>query len=233
MGDSPKGTNKMSLSKYLLVACEESQRVTTAFRTKGIEAYSCDILPTSGDHPEWHIKGDVLSIINGGRFMTMDGKFHFVDKWYGIIAFPPCTYFTNAGGQCWSEKLFSREYIEDRKRKRFEMFGLVLKIWGANSERVAIENPVGWLSTHWQKPSQIIEPYYFGDNAKKRTCLWLRGLPLLKPTDLLAKPMPTYTQTGGVRDGTNRYFAECVQGSINRSKTFPGVAEAMADQWGF
>ena len=117
--------------------------------------------------------------------------------------------------------------------KMQEAYLPLMEVWGANSERVAIENPVGWLSTHWQKPSQIIEPYYFGDNAKKRTCLWLRGLPLLKPTDMLAKPMPTYTQTGGVRDGTNRYFAECVQGSINRSKTFHGVAEAMADQWGF
>lgn len=203
----------------ILIACEESQRVCDAFRRKGHEAYSCDILPTSGSHPEWHLQQDVTPLL--------------LERWDMVIAFPPCTYFTNAGGQCWSEKLFSREYIEDRKRKRLEMFGLVLKIWGANSERVAIENPVGWLSTHWQKPSQIIEPYYFGDNAKKRTCLWLRGLPLLKPTDMLAKPMPTYTQRGGVRDGTNRYFAECVQGSVNRSKTFYGVANAMADQWGF
>ena len=203
----------------ILVACEESQRVCEAFRKKGHEAYSCDILPTSGNHPEWHLQQDVRPLLK--------------EKWDMVIAFPPCTYFTNAGGQCWNERLFSKDSIEKRKILRQEMFVLVLDIWNSNSEKVSIENPVGWLSTHWQKPSQIIEPYYFGDNAKKRTCLWLRGLPLLKPTHMLAKPMPTYTQKGGVRDGTNRYFAECVQGSINRSKTFHGVAEAMADQWGF
>lgn len=215
----------------LLIACEESQRVCVAFRKKGIAAFSCDLLPCSGGHPEWHIMGNVLNLLSENVcFTTMDGVYHCVPHWAGIIGFPPCTLFTLAGGQCYSVEKFGQDYVDRRKKERLEALEFVKQLYSF-SNYCAIENPVGTLSTLWKKPSQIIEPYYFGDPVKKRTCLWIKGFSLLKPTNLLEKPKPTYIQQGGVRSGVNRYFAETIQGSINRSKTFYGVADAMASQW--
>ncbi len=198
----------------ILIACEESQTVCKAFRAKGHEAYSCDILPCSGGHPEWHIQGDVFKQLNKG--------------WDMIIAHPPCTYFAKAG----------MHYLKTqpgRWEKHAEMLALWNAIWDTPVRMIAMENPVGWLNTNWKKPDQIIHPYYFGDPALKETCLWLRGLPILTPTNMLPRPQPTHfiIRKSGKRKG-QKYYMNWREGKSAkvRSKTFQGIADAMADQWG-
>lgn len=225
-----------------MVACEESQRVCTAFRNRGHEAYSCDIEPCSGGHPEWHIQDDVLKLINGNCiFQTSDGKVHTITgKWDMIIAFPPCTYLTSVGTRHYSLKCNSAQKVNERIKKREIAAKFFMAFAAADCERIAIENPVGYMNTHWRKPDQIIHPYYFGDNAKKRTCLWLKNLPKLKPTNMLPEPDPVYICQGDKRRGKKIGWCEGMRGvkggqkerSKARSKTFPGIAEAMAEQWG-
>lgn len=225
-----------------MAACEESQRVCTAFRNRGHEAYSCDIEPYSGGHPEWHIQDDVLNLINGNCiFQTSDGKVHtIIGKWDMIIAFPPCTYLTSAGARHYSLKCNSAQKVTERIKKREIAAKFFMTLAFADCERIAIENPVGYMNTQWRKPDQIIHPYYFGDNAKKRTCLWLKKLPKLKPTNMLPEPDPVYICQGSKCRGKKIGWCEGIRGvkggqkerSKARSKTFPGIAEAMADQWG-
>lgn len=225
-----------------MAACEESQRVCTAFRNRGHEAYSCDIEPYSGGHPEWHIQDDVLNLINGNCiFQTSDGKVHtIIGKWDMIIAFPPCTYLTSAGVRHYSLKCNSAQKVTERIKKREIAAKFFMTLAFADCERIAIENPVGYMNTQWRKPDQIIHPYYFGDNAKKRTCLWLKKLPKLKPTNMLPEPGPVYICQGSKCNGKKMGWCEGIRGvkggqkerSKARSKTFPGIAEAMADQWG-
>lgn len=225
-----------------MAACEESQRVCTAFRNRGHEAYSCDIEPYSGGHPEWHIQDDVLNLINGNCiFQTSDGKIHtIIGKWDMIIAFPPCTYLTSAGVRHYSLKCNSAQKVTERIKKREIAAKFFMTLAFADCERIAIENPVGYMNTQWRKPDQIIHPYYFGDNAKKRTCLWLKKLPKLKPTNMLPEPDPVYICQGSKCNGKKIGWCEGIRGvkggqkerSKARSKTFPGIAEAMADQWG-
>lgn len=174
----------------VLVACEESQRVCTAFREKGHEAYSCDILEPSGGHPEWHIQGDVLRILNGNcNFATMDGENHSIaGKWDMIIAFPPCTHLA-VSGAAW----FAKKREDGRQREGIEFF---MKFLNADCEKIIIENPIGIISGNYInlwfpdladkyyfpiKPTQIIQPWQFGDNYAKSTCLWLKGVPRLSP----------------------------------------------------
>ena len=175
----------MKCQVKVLIACEESQRVCSAFRELGHEAYSCDIQKCSGGHPEWHICNDALDIINGNTdFFTTDGKLHTVNKWDLIIAHP-----------------------------------------------LAVENPVGVMNTVYRSPDQIIHPYYFGDPELKRTCLWLKNLPVLDYSEtIIDKPKPI----GIGSNGKKVYFTEgCSKNrSVARSKTFPGIARAMAEQWG-
>lgn len=154
----------------ILVACEESGRVTAEFRKRGHEAYSCDILPTSGGHPEWHIQGDVLPLLT--------------QKWDMIIAFPPCTYLTVSGNR-WFADRYGKKALE-RKQKRKEAAEFFMAFALADCPKIAIENPVGYMSNAYRKPDQIIQPYYFGDEARKTTCLWLKGLPLLRPTQVVS-----------------------------------------------
>lgn len=149
----------------VLVACEESQAVTKELRALGVEAYSCDILDTSGEHPEWHLKQDVIPLLK--------------EKWDMIIAFPPCTYLTVTGNRWFNVERYGEKALK-RLDDRKTAIEFVKTIWNANSKHIAIENPVGILSTEFRKPSQIIEPYYFGDPFEKRTCLWLKNLPKLK-----------------------------------------------------
>lgn len=150
----------------LLVACEESQRVCIAFREKGHEAYSCDIIECSGGHPEWHIKADVLPLLNGNcKFKTMDGVEHEINgKWDMIIAHPPCTYLTVAGNRHFSKRINPPEKIAFREKKRKEAFDFVIKISKAKCKKIVIENPVGYLNTNWKKPTQIIHPYFFAES---------------------------------------------------------------------
>lgn len=218
----------------ILIACEESQRVTIEFRNLGHNAFSCDIINSSGGHPEWHINQDVIPLLNGNcSFITEDGKSHFIsNKWDMIISFPPCTYLTFAGNQMLSEKLRTAEQIAYRKKQRSLAAQFFLSFINANCEKIAVENPLGYMSTFYRPADQIIHPYYFGDNEMKRTCLWLKGLPCLVPSPYSIKPDPISKKP----NGKNVYFVESVSAprserSIIRSKTFPGVAKAMAFQW--
>lgn len=178
----------------VLVACEESQAVCKAFRELGHEAYSCDIIECSGGHPEWHIKGDVLPLLNGHcSFHTMDGKPHaLIQRWDMIIAFPPCTYLTNAGARhLWKGGALNEErYAKGLEGKKFFM-----EFFNADCPKIAIENPTPSKIYELPKHSQVIQPYQFGHPFTKRTQLWLKGLPLLKPTDLV-EPERTWCPSG-------------------------------------
>lgn len=233
----------------VLVACEESQRVCSAFRTRGHEAYSCDIIDPSGGHPEWHIKQDVLPILNprphlgdlsrgelpwiGINFYTMNNQYHQVDRWDLIIAHPPCTYLTVTGNRWFNVEKYGDKALE-RIKLREEAINFFMAFANADCEHIAIENPVGIMSTTWRKPDQYVQPWWFGDPFEKKTCLWLKGLPLLKKTDEVTpekrikfssgKSMPAWYAAAANLPPAER--------SRIRSQTFPGFAKAMAEQWG-
>ena len=211
----------------VLVACEESQAVTIEFRKLGHEAFSCDILPSSGGHPEWHILGDVVPLLSM--------------KWDMIIAFPPCTYLTNAGTRHFSRRINSEEKVLLREEKRDDAVDFFMLFANAVCEKICIENPVGYMNKIYRKPDQIIHPYYFGDPYTKRTCLWLKGLPALIYTDTITKkPDPIYICQGEKCNGKKIGWCEGIRNikggqkerAKARSKTFPGIAKAMALQWG-
>lgn len=234
---------------YVLIACEESQRVCEAFRNKGHTAFSCDIIDTSGNHPEWHIKGDVLPLLNGFcTFGTCDGTQHTLNqKWDMIIGFPPCTHLASSGAAHFKKK---RE--DGRQREGLEFFCQFLI---ADCERVVIENPVGIISGNYvkewfpdiaekynlpKKATQIIQPWMFGDNYKKTTCLWIKGVQLLVPK-ITVEPELDYFEwvdkkTGRVKRQPKWYYEAAFKPASERgkirSKTFPGIAQAMAEQWG-
>lgn len=218
----------------VLVACEESQRVCTAFRERGHEAYSCDILDCSGGHPEWHIKWDALALINGNCSFMTDGEIHTIEgKWDLLIAHPPCTYLTVTGNRWFNVEKYGEKAIQrERDRKAAEKFFMAFA--NADCDRIAIENPVGIMSTVWRKPDQIIQPYEFGDPYEKKTCLWLKGLPELQATEIV-EPAPRVVFASG--KSMPQWYAEAWHLSAEersrvRSKTFPGIANAIADQWG-
>lgn len=206
----------------ILVACEESQAVTIELRRLGHEAYSCDIIECSGDHPEWHIKGDALKLLDGDRhclFWTMDGTGHITPKqWDMIIAFPPCTHLAVSGARHFREKR-----ADGRQQAAIDFFMQFVK---ADCPKIAIENPVGIMSTHFRKPDQIINPWEFGHPETKKTCLWLKGVPLLKETDNVYE----YMMTLPIKQ-RNRIHWLGSGHAKERSKTFPGIAKAMAEQW--
>ena len=226
----------------VLVACEESQRVCTAFREKGHNAFSCDILPCSGGHPEWHIQGDVLEILNpvtlfgtdkkGIGFHTCDGEFHgFVGNWDLIIAHPPCTYLSNAGAR-WlyaGGKLNTERYRKGLAGKEFFMAML-----NADCPRIAVENPIPSSIYGLPEYSQIIQPYYFGEPWSKKTCLWRKGLEPLQPTNIVIdyKPYCSSGSYSGTHDPKYKGASRKGGSAKSRSKTFWGIARAMADQWG-
>lgn len=204
--------------KKILIACEESQAVTKEFRSLGYEAYSNDIMETSGDNPEWHLQEDLNNIIN--------------NNWDLIIAFPPCTYLTVTGNRWFNIEKYGEKAIERyEKRKQAEQF--FMSIVNADCKHIAIENPVGYMNSHYRKPDQIINPYQFGDPYEKRTCLWLKNLPPLKETELV-KPEPREVFKSG--KSMPKWYADASKYSSEerskiRSKTFPGIAKAMAVQW--
>lgn len=245
----------------ILVACEESQEVCKAFRAKGHEAYSCDIIEPSGGHPEWHILGDVLPILNPPNisllsyppkpmpisFNTMDGEYHEVERWDMIIAFPPCTDLTVTGA-----RVFERKRADGSQGRSIEFFAQFLT---ANCDKVAIENPVGIISGKYIKKwfpdlckkydlprsySQIVHPWMFGASYSKKTCLWLKGLPELKP-EIEEEPEQEWVEWVDKKTGKtkrqNKWYYECSclptkDRAKARSKTYPGFARAMAEQWG-
>lgn len=217
----------------VLVACEESQRVCMAFRERGHEAYSCDIVPCSGGRPEWHIQADVLPLLNGNaKFTTMDGVGHEIDgRWDMIIAFPPCTYMTNAGAVRMRVK---GEIVPERYGKMLKAKDFFMAIWNADCDKIAIENPTPMKLCSLPPYTQAIQPWQFGHPYSKRTCLWLKNLLPLKPTKIIRKGVTPWVN-GGCKDANGnyrRFQGRKERDPKTRAKTFPGIAEAMAEQWG-
>lgn len=205
-------------NKKVLVACEESQTVTIALRNKGIEAYSCDIKDASGGHPEWHIKGNAIFEAYSGKYAMM-------------IAHPPCTYLCVSGNAWFAKK--HRARFPNRQEKRQLAIDFFIKLYNAPIPHIAVENPVGVISTNFRKPDQYVQPYEFGDPHSKKTGFWLKGLPLLKSTNIV-EPIWTVFKNG---KRMAKFFNDAaslspVERSRIRSKTFPGIAEAIASQWG-
>lgn len=182
----------------VLIACEESQAVCIEFRKLGHEAYSCDILPSSGGHPEWHIQGDVTPLLK--------------EKWDIVIAFPPCTHLASSGARHFKQKI-----ADGRQQEGIDFF---MQFTGIECERVAIENPIGIMSSVYRKPDQIIQPWMFGHGETKATCLWLKNLPKLMPTDIVEGREQRIWKMPPNKDRAKQ-----------RSKTFSGIAKAIATQW--
>ena len=208
----------------IIVACEESQAVTIAFRERGHEAYSCDIEPCSGGHPEWHIQDDVLPLLDGGcYFETMDNHIHQIHgQWEMIIAFPPCTYLSNAG----AKHLFRGHVLNaERYQKGLQAKEFFMRILNADCPQISVENPVSSRIYNMPPHTQEIQPYMFGHPFQKKTRLWLKGLPPLAPTEIVKYSTNCHDAgTWFMRGGKDR--------QKNRAKTFPGIARAMAEQWG-
>ena len=218
----------------ILIACEESQAVCKAFREKGHEAYSCDIIKCSGGHPEWHILQDVLPILNGNcEFFTQNGEKHTINsRWDMIIAHPPCTRLCNSG-QRWCY-YGSEEYRNKKKAEREEAVSFFMHFVNADCDKIAIENPSGIMSTRYQKPSCTYNPYDFeGETECKKTCLWLKGLEPLKPTRKTPLPKEERTQNIWKAHFNGKQYAwNDPEVAKFRSKTPFGVAKAMSEQWG-
>lgn len=216
----------------VLVACEESQRVCTAFRARGHEAYSCDMIEPSGGHPEWHILGDVLPYINGNcEFTTMDGARHSITgRWDMIIAHPPCTYMSVAG----AARMYPQKGVIDEARfqKALEAKEFFMKFLNADCDKIAVENPTPLKCVGLPQYTQAIQPYQFGHPFSKRTCLWLKGLPKLVPTEILAEHKPYVDGGSKNKDGSKRAAEGIAHSAKERSKTFEGIARAMSEQWG-
>ena len=217
----------------VLIACEESQTVCKAFRERGHEAYSCDIQEPSGGHPEYHILGDALQAVECGQVTTMDGKTHDIGKWDLLIAHPPCTYLAVSGNRWFNISRYG-EKAQQRIAARAAAVKFFMGFATANVDKIAIENPVGYMSTHYRKPDCIIEPYEFGHKARKKTCLWLKGLPKLTPTDIVEPDIIRYQNGNGTDDPWHMETLKLPpkERAKARSKTFPGIAKAMAEQWG-
>lgn len=216
----------------VLVACEESQAVCKAFRERGHRAFSCDLQECSGGHPEWHIQGDCLPLLNGNcTFQTSDTHTHTqCGKWDLIIAHPPCTRLCVTGNKWYKPEYADR--FPNIHKEREEAIEFFMKFVSADCERIVIENPVGIMSTRWKKPSQIIQPYYFGEPFEKKTCLWIKGLQNLVPTNIVEPPTRMKLKSGKTMPDWYARPKMSKERQIMRSKTFPGIAEAMAEQWG-
>lgn len=216
----------------VLVACEESQRVCEAFRMRGHEAYSADIQEPSGGHPEWHILGNVLPILNGFcEFRTMDGSRHDINTaWDLLVAHPPCTYLTCTANRWFDVSKYGEKALERLERRKFAV-KFFMEFVKSNCNKVCVENPVGVMSTLFRTPDQIIQPYFFGEPYEKRTCLWLRGLQPLNPTNMVC-PNPRKVYASGVSMPSWYSNAPKNERAKVRSKTFRGIARAMAEQCG-
>ncbi len=209
----------------VLIACEESQSICKEFRSLGHEAYSCDLLPCSGGHKDWHIQGDALKQAYSGNYDLM-------------VAHPPCTYLAVSGAR-W---LYNKDGSKNTKRwkNQKEALDFVNKLLNAPIKHIALENPISVISSNIRKPDQIVQPWMFGDEAQKSTCLWLKNLPLLKPTNIVGKgEFIEFISKDGKKKKQPKWYFEALQKAKTpeerrtlRSKTFPGMAKAIADQWG-
>lgn len=216
----------------ILVGCEESQAVTKELRALGHEAFSCDLQECSGGHPEWHLQNDIFKIINsGGWSMTERLNMVKLDRWDMMICFPPCTDLAVSGA-----RHFERKIADGSQQKSIEFF---MGLAESNIPHIAIENPIGIMSKIWRKPDQIIQPWQFGDKAQKSTCLWLKGLPKLVPTDIVEKgEFFEFTSKNGENKRMPMWYYKALKDAKTpeqrrtlRSKTFGGIAKAMATQW--
>ncbi|MDE7090070.1 MAG: hypothetical protein K2O54_08120, partial [Prevotella sp.] len=226
----------------VLIACEESQRVCVEFRKLGINAYSCDLLPCSGGHPEWHYKQDVLEVIRNGGGILQTGEQHYIKgKWNLMVAHPPCTFLAVSGAQWYYhpddknlpiEKRRPHPKFPNRAQEKEDAVNFFLQLANADITHIAIENPVGVMNTYYRKPDQIVQPYFFGDSASKTTCLWLKNLPKLVPTNIVDKG--EYVQLSSGKRLPKWYSDALVHSKTSeerrmmRSKTFPGFAKAIA-----
>jgi hypothetical protein len=229
----------------VLVACEESQAVTIELRKLGHHAYSCDLLPCSGGHPEWHFNCDIFEVIenNGGKLQN--GKRSVSKKkWDLMIAHPPCTYLAVSGARWFYHPedkhlpIQNRRHhprYEHRAKHREEAVDFFIKLWKAEIDKIAIENPIGIMSSRLNPPNQIVQPFMFGNKARKTTCLWLKNLPPLEPTKVVDEGERIYFKSGKSQP---KWYSDALVKSKSpeerrtmRSKTFPGLAEAMAKQW--
>jgi hypothetical protein len=209
----------------VLIACEESQATCKEFRKLGHEAYSCDLLPCSGKHKEWHIQGDAIKEAYSGKYQLM-------------IAHPPCTYLAVSGAR-W---LYNKDKTKNQERwiKQEEALDFVRKLMNAPIKHIALENPISVISSYIRKPDQIVQPYMFGDEAQKSTCLWLKNLPLLKPTNIVGKgEFIEFIAKDGKKKRQPKWYFEALKNAKTteerrtlRSKTFTGMAKAFAEQWG-
>jgi hypothetical protein len=229
----------------ILVACEESQAITKELRKLGHEAYSCDLLECSGGRPDWHFKCDVFEVIKNNGGLLQNGKIvKGQKKWEMMIAHPPCTYLAVSGARWFYHPDDAHLPITDRRphpnyktraKDREDAIKFVKKLFNAPIDKIAIENPIGTLSTRFKRPDQIVHPYMFGDSASKATCLWLKGLPLLKPTKIVDKGERITFKSG--KSQPKWYSDAFVKAKTAeerrtlRSKTFQGMASAMAKQW--
>jgi site-specific DNA-cytosine methylase len=212
------GNSKLPGVLRILVACEESQAVTKELRKLGHEAFSCDLLPSSGLHPEWHLQQDVTEILGL--------------KWDMIIAFPPCTYLTVSGNRWFSVEKYGEQAIKRHKDRQLAV-SFFKMIADADCDFIAIENPVGIMSTEWRKPDQIINPYQFGDPFEKKTCLWLKGLPKLESTNIVTPPKRIDFASGKTMATwyNDSFKLPKDERSRLRSKTFEGIAKNIAVQF--
>ena len=207
----------------ILVACEESQAVTKELRKLGHEAFSCDLLPCSGGHPEWHYQQDVFEVIDKG--------------WDMMIAHPPCTFLAVSGARWLYNKDGSKNV--ERWENQAKALDFVQKLMDVPINKIAIENPISVISSNIRKPDQIVQPWQFGDKAQKSTCLWLKNLPKLEPTDIVEKgEFIEFISKKGVKKKQPKWYFEALKNAKTpaerrtlRSKTFKGMAEAMAEQW--
>ena len=212
------------MAKKILVACEESQAITKEFRALGYEAYSCDLLPASGGYPEWHIQGDAIAEAYSGKYDLM-------------VAHPPCTYLAVSGNRWLYNKDGSKN--EERYKAQAEALDFVRVLMKAPIKHIAIENPVSVISSKIRKPEQIIQPWQFGDEAQKTTCLWLKNLPKLEHTKIVDKgSFWEFTSKKGKKKRFSKWYTDALTKAKTpeerrtlRSKTFPGIAKAVADQW--
>lgn len=236
----------MSKSKMnILVACEESQAITKELRALGHNAFSCDLLPCSGGHPEWHFNYDVFKVIDDNGGVTQNGdKIKLDGNWEMMIAHPPCTFLAVSGARWYYhpedkdlpfEKRRPHPRFPNRAQDREEALEFFIKLLEAPIEKIAVENPVGIVSTRYRKPNQTVHPWMFGDEASKATCLWLKNLPLLEPTNIVGKGERVVLSSG---KSLPKWYSDALTKTKSaaerrtlRSKTFEGMAKAMAEQW--
>ena len=228
----------------VLIACEESQAITKEMRALGHEAYSCDLLPCSGGHPEWHFNCDVFDIIDFRGGTLQDGSEAYVDKWDLMIGHPPCTFLSVSGAQ-WYYHPEDKDLPTDERRPhpkyphrakdREDALQFFKALMEADVEKIVLENPVGVISTLYRKPDQIVQPYQFGDEATKTTCLWFKNVDPLVHTKVVGKGEREVFASGKSHP---KWYADAMKNAKTpaerrtlRSKTFPGMAKAMAEQW--